>query len=648
MTAIEDQARSLFLAALEQAPDQWPAFLDEACGGNTGVRARVGDLLRAHQAMGSIHAGGGSGAAPTVDLAPAERPGTVLGPYKLSEEIGEGGFGVVFMAEQTQPVRRRVALKVLKPGMDTRQVVARFEAERQALALMDHPSIAKVHDGGETGSGRPYFVMELVRGVPLTEFCDHNHLDIRGRLELFIQVCRAVQHAHQKGVIHRDLKPANILVTLHDGVPVPKVIDFGIAKAVGRPLTDRTLFTGFAQLVGTPLYMSPEQAELSGLDVDIYPGINGASIGELTNLSGTVFFRADDGAHGPELWRSDGTVPVANIPTGSLTGVNGTLFFSADDGAHGSELWTLVEDGTQATTLQVSGFPTTVTAGAAGSFTVTARNADGTTNTNYRGTVHFTSTDPQAVLPGDYTFTAADQGAHTFTATLRTAGSQSVTVRDTIIPGGDGTQTGITVNPATASRFTVAGFPSPVTAGAAGGFTVTAWDAYGNRATGYAGTVHFTSSDAQAVLPADYTFTAADAGAHTFTATLKTAGTQWLTAADAANGALAGSQSVTVNAAAASRLLVSAPASVKAGTQFSLTVTVVDAYGNVVTGYRGTLTFRSSDSTAELPKNYTFQATDRGTHTFGGMLLKKKGTQTITVTDTLGSSLTASVLIDVR
>src|SRR5207247_4007665 len=199
----------------------------------------------------------------TVDDPVTERPGTVIGPYKLLEQIGEGGFGVVFMAEQTRPVRRKVALKVLKPGMDTRQVVARFEAERQALALMDHPNIAHICDGGETASGRPYFVMELVKGVPITDFCDQKHLPVRERLELFVSVCQAVQHAHQKGIIHRDLKPTNIMVTLHDDKPVVKVIDFGIAKATGQQLTEKTLFTNFAQMIGTPLYMSPEQAQMT-------------------------------------------------------------------------------------------------------------------------------------------------------------------------------------------------------------------------------------------------------------------------------------------------------------------------------------------------------------------------------------------------
>ncbi len=205
---------------------------------------------------------------PAEDVRLAERPGSQIGAYKLLEQIGEGAFGVVFMAEQLQPVRRKVALKVLKPGMDTKQVVARFAAEQQALALMDHPNIAKVLDAGETASGRPYFVMELVRGVAITEYCDANKLSPPVRLAMFVEVCRAVQHAHMKGIIHRDLKPSNIMVTLLDGVPAPKVIDFGVAKAIDAPLTERTLFTHFAQIVGTPLYMSPEQAEMSGLDID--------------------------------------------------------------------------------------------------------------------------------------------------------------------------------------------------------------------------------------------------------------------------------------------------------------------------------------------------------------------------------------------
>src|SRR5208283_4274101 len=182
---------------------------------------------------------------------------------------GEGGCGVVYMAEQEEPVRRRVALKVIKLGMDTKQVIARFEAERQALALMDHPNIAKALDAGATDTGRPYFVMELVKGIPITRYCDENNLSTVTRLGLFVQVCQAIQHAHQKGIIHRDIKPSNILVADHDGVPTPKVIDFGIAKATtGQKLTDKTVFTALEQFIGTPAYMSPEQAKLSGLDID--------------------------------------------------------------------------------------------------------------------------------------------------------------------------------------------------------------------------------------------------------------------------------------------------------------------------------------------------------------------------------------------
>ena len=197
-----------------------------------------------------------------------EGPGSVLGPYKLLEQIGEGAFGVVFMAEQREPIKRKVALKIIKPGMDTKEVIARFEAERQALALMDHTNIAKVLDAGATDTGRPYFAMELVKGVPVTEYCDTHRLDTRQRLNLFRDICAAVQHAHQKGIIHRDLKPSNILVTLHDSKPVVKVIDFGIAKAISQELTEKTLFTAHGQMIGTPHYMSPEQSEMSGLDID--------------------------------------------------------------------------------------------------------------------------------------------------------------------------------------------------------------------------------------------------------------------------------------------------------------------------------------------------------------------------------------------
>ncbi len=274
------------------------AYLDRACAGDGLLRQRIAGLLGALGRAGGFLESPGAAVEPgeTVDCpsaVPAETEGGVVGPYKLLEQIGEGGFGAVYMAEQSQPVRRRVALKVLKPGMDTKQVVARFEAERQALAIMDHPNIAKVFDGGATPSGRPYFVMELVRGVPITGFCDQNQLSPQQRLELFIPVCLAVQHAHQKGIIHRDIKPTNVLVTLHDGIPVPKVIDFGIAKAMAQPLTERTLFTGFAQMVGTPLYMSPEQTEMGGLDVDTRTDIYALGVVLYELLTGTTPFDRD-------------------------------------------------------------------------------------------------------------------------------------------------------------------------------------------------------------------------------------------------------------------------------------------------------------------------------------------------------------------
>ncbi len=224
------------------------------------------------------------------DAAYGEQAGTMVGHYKLLQKIGEGGFGIVWMAEQTEPVVRRVALKVVKLGMDTKQVIARFEAERQALALMDHPNIAKVLDAGATESGRPFFAMELVKGVPITHYCDKNKLSARRRLELFMLVCQAIQHAHQKGVIHRDIKPSNVMVTLHDGVPVPKVIDFGIAKAINQRLTEKTLFTNYAQMIGTPAYMSPEQAEMSGLDVDTRSDIYSLGVLLYELLTGTTPF----------------------------------------------------------------------------------------------------------------------------------------------------------------------------------------------------------------------------------------------------------------------------------------------------------------------------------------------------------------------
>jgi serine/threonine protein kinase len=325
--------RELFIETLEQpTPAAQAAFLDQACGADAGLRRRLEALLRRFENLGTFMAepvGGESrpieptpGAAMSTDASGnvplTEQPGQRIGRYKLLQKLGEGGMGAVWMAEQEEPVRRKVALKIIKLGMDTREVIARFEAERQALAMMDHPNIAKFFDAGVTGGsdarnadcqsavsptgsrqaagesqatgasdapqaaspatqqtgslryapGRPYFVMELVPGIRLTDYCDQNKLSTRERLELFAKVCLGVQHAHQKGIIHRDLKPSNILVTLHDGVPVPKVIDFGIAKATGQRLTDKTLFTQLGAMLGTPAYMSPEQAELSGLDID--------------------------------------------------------------------------------------------------------------------------------------------------------------------------------------------------------------------------------------------------------------------------------------------------------------------------------------------------------------------------------------------
>src|SRR5438094_5189605 len=278
MNATKSHEQSLFEAALHlKSQPEREAFLQVACANNADLRRRIEELLAASteaEAFFREHplkqAGLGEGAMPaTRNPAVTEKPGVQIGHYKLLQQIGEGGCGVVYMAEQEEPVRRRVALKVIKLGMDTKQVIARFEAERQALALMDHPNIAKVLEAGATDTGRPYFVMELVRGVKITHYCDENNLSTRERLDLFIKVSQAVQHAHQKGIIHRDLKPSNILVADHDGVPVPKIIDFGIAKATtDQRLTDKTLFTAFEQFIGTPAYMSPEQARMSGLDID--------------------------------------------------------------------------------------------------------------------------------------------------------------------------------------------------------------------------------------------------------------------------------------------------------------------------------------------------------------------------------------------
>jgi eukaryotic-like serine/threonine-protein kinase len=332
--------RKIFEEAFEIADAKArEAFLDDACGDDDALRCEVDGLLAIHGGLGSFLS---IPTAATLDMpTPAEPPGTQIGPYKLREQIGEGGFGVVYVAEQEKPVARKVALKIIKPGMDTREIIARFEAERQALALMDHPNIAKVLDAGTTGAnpksesrnpkeirstksesqnpadadvldirnsnlelpsnfefrdssfrpeGRPYFVMELVRGVPITEFCDDHKLATRERLQLFVDVCRAVQHAHQKGVIHRDLKPSNVMVTLHDEKAVVKVIDFGVAKALASKLTEKTVYTAFGQMVGTPLYMSPEQAQLSGLDVDTRSDVYSLGVLLYELLTGTTPF----------------------------------------------------------------------------------------------------------------------------------------------------------------------------------------------------------------------------------------------------------------------------------------------------------------------------------------------------------------------
>jgi serine/threonine protein kinase len=275
------QVETIFTSAVALGSDsEREAFLTKACGMDTAMLARVQTMLNAHESKlsGQIQLPDVSAEydaalkAPTETFpppaVPLEGPGTRIGHYKLLEQIGEGGMGVVYMAEQETPVRRRVALKIIKPGMDSRQVIARFEAERQALAIMDHPNIARVFDAGTTGAGRPYFVMEMVQGIPITQFCDNRKLTLRQRLELFVPVCQAVQHAHTKGIIHRDLKPSNVLVMVYDGVAVPKVIDFGIAKALHQRLTDKTVVTSFGTMVGTPEYMSPEQTDMDMMGAD--------------------------------------------------------------------------------------------------------------------------------------------------------------------------------------------------------------------------------------------------------------------------------------------------------------------------------------------------------------------------------------------
>ena len=278
MSPPPDLVEQVFAAVLESEPSDRQLRLHELCGGDDALRDRVQSLLEAHgftaefldQPIGSVREADDSETAPTLSMEDpiGEQPGDQIGPYLLLQEIGQGGMGVVFLAEQESPVKRKVALKIVRPGLDTKEVVARFDIEKQALALMDHTNIARVIDGGMTASGRPYFVMELVEGVSVTEYCDQARLSVRDRLRLFMPICDAVQHAHQKGIIHRDIKPSNVMVSMRDETPVPKIIDFGIAKATDRSLTGLTTFTRQGQFVGTPAYMSPEQAKQSGLDID--------------------------------------------------------------------------------------------------------------------------------------------------------------------------------------------------------------------------------------------------------------------------------------------------------------------------------------------------------------------------------------------
>jgi serine/threonine protein kinase len=293
------RARELFVHAVGHVqPEQWDAYLTEACGADDALRQQVVHLLQVHREAGSFLDRPAEGLAGTGPFAggpeggttafQGESAGTTIGPYKLVELIGEGGMGTVWMAQQTEPVKRLVALKLIKAGMDSKQVLARFEAERQALALMDHPNIARVLDAGTTAAGRPYFVMELVKGIPITRYCDEHRLTPQQRLELFVPVCQAVQHAHHKGIIHRDLKPSNVLIARYDGRPVPKVIDFGVAKATGQQLTEHTLVTGFGAVIGTLEYMSPEQAELNQLDIDTRSDIYSLGVLLYELLTGTT------------------------------------------------------------------------------------------------------------------------------------------------------------------------------------------------------------------------------------------------------------------------------------------------------------------------------------------------------------------------
>ncbi len=417
----------------------------------------------------------------------------------------------------------------------------------------------------------------------------------------------------------------------------------------GEPASAGTVFElakGSGTITTLASFNGDGYSPVGGLLMDSSGNLYGTTESGGANGDGTVF---EVGAGSglittmASFGGSNGDDPIAGL----LMDSSGNFYGTTEQGGANGDGTVFELPATAHPSLQISGFPSSTSAGSAQTFTVTIQNADGTTDTGYSGTVHFTSSDPQAVLPANYTFTAANAGVYTFAATLKTAGTRSITVADTANSFLTGSAT-TTVTAAAASSLTIAGFPSPTTAGSAGNLTVTALDAYGNIASGYTGTVQFTSSDAKAALPANYTFTSADAGTHVFPATLETAGTQSITAADTVTSGLNITQTgITVNPAAASVLVITGPSSVTAGVAFSVTVTAYDAYGNVATGYTGTMHFKSTDSTAKLPANYTFKASDKGTRIFSGLVLKKKGQQSITATDTLFSSITGSLSVSV-
>jgi serine/threonine protein kinase len=336
---------AVFTAALEiKDPEGRDALLDLECNGDIHLRNAVEELLGVHAGADRFFTQTSQAMQPPttvingrvfVDELEPEKPGACLGPYKLLQRLGEGGCGIVYMAAQEKPVRRRVALKIIKMGMDTKMVIGRFEGERHALAMMDHPNIARALDAGATQNGRPYFVMELVRGVRITDYCDQSEMDTRQRLELFIKVCHAIQHAHQKGVVHRDIKPSNILVTMHDGVPAPKVIDFGIAKATEGRLSDSTVFTGYEQVIGTPAYMSPEQAEMSGLDVDTRSDIYSLGVLLYELLAGRTPFETKELVKsGPEGIRRTLREREPQKPSAVITTMKGTALFKTARSRH--------------------------------------------------------------------------------------------------------------------------------------------------------------------------------------------------------------------------------------------------------------------------------------------------------------------------